>query len=66
MNGNSGHMITLNIHIPRDKIFHSIQFDVQLLISDICHHIQEHLPITIDHDRKKNNLNFQNFFFFFF
>jgi hypothetical protein len=52
MNGNSGHMITLNIHIPRDKIFHSIQFDVQLLISDICHHIQEHLPITIDHDRK--------------
>jgi len=55
MNGNnaSGHMITLNIHIPRDSSIHSMQFDTQMLISDICHSIQQYLPIIIDHDRRK-------------
>ncbi len=52
-NANSGHMITLNIHVPRDKIVQPMQFDVQMLIGDICRSIQGHLPITIDHDRKK-------------
>jgi hypothetical protein len=52
-NANSGHMITLNIHVPRDKIVQPMQFDVQMLIGDICRSIQGHLPITIDQDRKK-------------
>jgi hypothetical protein len=53
VNGNlpSGHMITLNIHVPQDNITQPMQFDVQMLIGDVCHSIQGHLPITIDHDR---------------
>jgi len=53
-NGNlsSGQMITLNIHVPRDKIAQPMQFDVQMYIGDIIRSIQGHLPITIDHDRK--------------
>jgi hypothetical protein len=50
-NNISGHMITLNIHVPRDNIIQPMQFDVQMLIGDVCHSIQGHLPITIDHDR---------------
>jgi hypothetical protein len=52
-NNSSGYMITLNIHIPRDNVIHSMQFDNQILIGDISHNIQQHLPIKIDHDRKK-------------
>ena len=61
MNGNSHineHMITLNIRIPRDSTVHSMQFDVQMLINDISHNIQQHLLMTIDHDRKKDILVF--------
>ncbi len=50
---NSGHMVTLNIHVPRDKFSQPMQFDVQMLIGDVCRSIQGHLPITIDHDRKQ-------------
>ncbi|CAF3755907.1 unnamed protein product [Rotaria sordida] len=59
MNGNnhtSEHMITLNIHIPHDNIVHSMQFDVQMLISDICYNIQQHLLMTIDHDPSEYGL----------
>ena len=54
INGNvsSGHMITLNVHVPRDKIVQPMQFDVQMLIGDICRSIQGHLPITYDRDCK--------------
>ncbi len=52
-NNNSGHMITLNIHLPRDKTPHSMEFDIQMLISDVYYHIQQHLPITVDHECKK-------------
>jgi hypothetical protein len=54
----SGHMITLNVHVPRDNIIQPMQFDIQMLIGDICRSIQGHLPITIDHDRKKKNYFF--------
>ena len=55
INGNvvGGHMITLNIHVPHDNITQPMQFDVQMLVGDVCHSIQGHLPITINHDRKK-------------
>lgn len=49
----SGHMMTLNIHIPRDSSVHSMQFDVQMLISDIIHNIQQYLPLVVDHDCKR-------------
>jgi hypothetical protein len=54
LNGNihSGHLITLNIHVPRDNINQPMQFDVQMFIGDIIRSIQGHLPITIDQDRK--------------
>ena len=48
----NGHMITLNIRIPRDTHFHSMQFDAQMLIADLCQSIQDHLPVANDHDRK--------------
>jgi len=60
-NINSGHLITLNIHVPRDNITQPMQFDVQMFIGDIIRSIQGHLPITIDHDRKKK----KNLFFCF-
>ncbi|CAF3837471.1 unnamed protein product [Rotaria magnacalcarata] len=52
INGNaiSGHMITLNIHVPHDNIIQPMQFDVQMLVGDVCRSIQGHLPITINHD----------------
>jgi hypothetical protein len=53
---NSGYMTTLNIHVPRDNIKQPMQFDVQMLIGDICRNIREHLPITIEHDRKKKKV----------
>jgi hypothetical protein len=53
-NINSGYMITLNIHVPRDNIIQPMQFDVQMLIGDLCRSIQGHLPITNEYDRKKN------------
>ncbi|CAF0901956.1 unnamed protein product [Adineta ricciae] len=58
INGNvsSGHMITLNVHVPRDKIVQPMQFDVQMLIGDICRSIQGHLPITYDHDLSEYGL----------
>ncbi|CAF4681847.1 unnamed protein product [Rotaria sp. Silwood1] len=59
MNGNnhtSEHMITLNIHIPHDNIIHSMQFDIQMLISDICYNIQQHLLVTSDHDPSEYGL----------
>ncbi|CAF3354839.1 unnamed protein product [Rotaria socialis] len=59
VNGNdraNDHMITLNIHIPHDNVVHSMQFDVQMLISDICHNIQQHLLITIDHELSEYGL----------
>ncbi|CAF1156243.1 unnamed protein product [Adineta steineri] len=52
----SGHMITLNIHIPRDSSVHSMQFDVQMLISDLIHNIQQYLPLTFDHDSSEYGL----------
>ncbi len=52
-NINSGHLITLNIHVPRDNITQPMQFDVQMFIGDIIRSIQGHLPITNEHDRKK-------------
>lgn len=60
-NINGGHLITLNIHVPRDNINQPMQFDVQMFIGDIIRSIQGHLPITIDHDRKKK----KNLFFCF-
>lgn len=69
MNGNghtNEHMITLNIRIPHDNMVHSMQFDVQMSISDICHNIQQHLMTTVDHDRKKNDLIFITFYSLFF
>ncbi|CAF2824008.1 unnamed protein product [Rotaria sp. Silwood2] len=59
MNGNnhtSEHMITLNIHIPHDNVIHSMQFDIQMLINDICYNIQQHLLMTIDHDLSEYGL----------
>ncbi|UJR28105.1 hypothetical protein I4U23_009360 [Adineta vaga] len=58
INGNvsSGHMVTLNIHVPRDKIVQPMQFDVQMFIGDICRSIQGHLPITYDHDLSEYGL----------
>ncbi|CAF3470464.1 unnamed protein product [Rotaria socialis] len=52
INGNviGGHMITLNIHVPHDNIIQPMQFDVQMLVGDVCRSIQGHLPITINHD----------------
>jgi len=50
------HMITLNIHIPREKNPHSMQFDVQMLIGDICENIQQYLPIKFDHDASEYGL----------
>ncbi|CAF1239126.1 unnamed protein product, partial [Adineta ricciae] len=52
----SGHMMTLNIHIPRDSSVHSMQFDVQMLISDIIHNIQQYLPLVVDHDLSEYGL----------
>jgi len=52
-NINSGHMITLNIYVPRNNIKQPMQFDFQMLIGDICRSIPGHLPITIEHDRKR-------------
>lgn len=63
INGNihSGHMITLNIHVPHDNINQPMQFDVQMLIGDVYRSIQGHLPIRIEHDRKRRE---ENKFFF--
>jgi hypothetical protein len=60
VNGNlpSGHMITLNIHVPQDNITQPMQFDVQMFIGDVCRSIQGHLPITFDRDRKKKSYYF--------
>ena len=49
-------MITLNVYIPREKTHHSIQFDVQMLIGDICQNIQHYLPIKLDHDASEYGL----------
>ncbi|CAF0858226.1 unnamed protein product [Rotaria sordida] len=58
VNGNiiSGHMITLNIHVPHNNIIQPMQFDVQMLVGDICRSIQGHLPITIGHDQSEFGL----------
>ena len=64
-NNNSGHMITLNIHLPRDKTLHSMEFDIQMLISDVYYHIQQHLPITVDHECKKIPKFFKRKIYFF-
>lgn len=55
INGNivPEHMITLNIHVPSDNIIQPMQFDVQMLVGDVCRSIQGHLPIIINQDRKK-------------
>ncbi len=53
---NIGYMTTLTIHVPRDNIKQPMQFDVQMLIGDICRNIREHLPITIEHDRKNKKV----------
>ncbi len=52
----SGQMITLNIHLPREKIHHAMQFDVQMLIGDIIQHIQQYLPIKLDQDASEYGL----------
>jgi len=57
-NINRGQMITLNIHVPRDNINQPMQFDVQMLIGDICRSIQGHLPIANEYDRKKKKTLF--------
>ncbi|CAF4735686.1 unnamed protein product [Rotaria sp. Silwood1] len=49
-------MITLNIHVPHDNIIQPMQFDVQMLIGDICRSIQGHLPITFGHDQSEFGL----------
>ena len=51
-----GHMITLNIRLPRDKNVHSMQFDLQILIGDICQTIEQCLPIKQDHDPSEYGL----------
>jgi hypothetical protein len=53
-NGNrsSGHLMTLNIHVPRNNLSHTMQFDVQMFIGEVCRAIQEHLALPMDHDRK--------------
>ncbi|CAF4070720.1 unnamed protein product [Rotaria sp. Silwood2] len=58
VNGNiiSGHMITLNIHVSYDNIIQPMQFDVQMLIGDVCRSIQGHLPITLGHDQSEFGL----------
>jgi len=56
----TGHMITLNIHIPREKNAHSMQFDFQILIGDICENIQQYLPIKFDHDPSEYGLFFND------
>ncbi len=55
-NHSSEHMITLNIHLAREKLPHSMQFDVQMLIGDICENIQQYLPIKFDHDASEYGL----------
>jgi len=67
-NINSGYIITLNIHVPRDNIIQSMQFDVQMLIGDVFRSIQGHLPITNEHDRKnkgKDNIKYESRIFYF-
>jgi hypothetical protein len=49
-------MITLNIHFPRDKNVHSMQFDLQILIGDLCQSIEQCLPIKLDHDASEYGL----------
>lgn len=50
------HLITLNVHFPRDKNVHSMQFDNQILIADLCQQIQQYLPIKLDHDQSEFGL----------
>ncbi|UJR21334.1 hypothetical protein I4U23_024428 [Adineta vaga] len=52
----SGHMMTLNIHIPRDSSVHSMQFDVQMFVSDIIHNIQQYLPLIVENDLSEYGL----------
>ena len=57
INGNlaSGHLITLNIHVPHDNINQPMQFDGQMFVGDVLRSIQGHILMAIGQDRKQTD-----------